>query len=351
MARYRHHMSPRPRWLTSKGTNDGLPDLSTWPAWLQEANADQGRRLLKRARLHQIVPPPGVDWSQLNGTPLRRGRAELDCLITGARRETYAPRREGILDALEWVRGERAESPVMRLRPVGSRPMLLEIAAEAADARTGVLRGDMSDEEINQWEYGEAASLTYQWLMRTSAIPPLDTVPPVQLHSPVRLPDPSRWPDTFTDEVSRRGRLPSDGHSVRSYSLHVSDEDWETLNLHPVVRDSAELAAVRAQVAADLQHPPDSRFTAGVAAAFEWAFGEQPVAPWTERATVGDRPTWTEIAGEIAATEENISLGPAQRRDEEYCVGVEHALMWLIGDTPNPPAGPHELWGWLPART
>jgi hypothetical protein len=317
---------------------DTLPDRSMWPQWLQEAYADRSERMLRSVGIAPGLAAAFSDdeWRQRNAHPIRRGEDELDALRVGAGRQTYPAYRDAATDALAWVQGERRAAPISGYEPVGPRPMLLEIAHEirAAD-KAGEFRGVHTEAEADRCEYALKVRDTLRWILRALPLPPLHDMPPLRLHPPVQLPDPSAWPGTFAEDVAHRGRLDSEGHAVRAISLYLSDEDWSVLNVHPLVRTAAEITAVQAEA----QSAASEDFCQGILAAIAWALGERGPAPWTERVPVGDRPTWTEIAAEITATEDNLARGPAARHRPNYAVGIEHTLMWLLGDTEDPPIG------------
>lgn len=124
---------------------------------------------------------------------------------------------------------------------------------------------------------------------------------------------------------------------------HVSLDIAERKHIHRQlpVRDAGAVARVRAYLA---EEKPNA-FAEGIAAALAYAYGQAPTGPVS-----GEHPeNAPPVCGDLYS-EEAIALRVLQRNlvkndhpvrtDPDYCVGVEHTLMWLQCRTDDPPLGP-----------
>lgn len=332
MARYRHHMSPRPRWLSGKSTDDHLPNPSTWPSWLQDVYADRGRRLLARAAsldgsylgpFEQSLRVPDIrdlneeEWAQINACPLRRNEGELASLLVAADQQEHAWRREVVVGVVAWMQGERRESPLTGRVPVGSRPMLLEVAAEAAEADLSQPDYPASDDDLMRWDRHLTLTATIAWLIKASSDRPISPMPPVELHEPIRLPNESAWSAWFASEVERF-----------TATRRRRDEAWTVLT-HPIVRTTSEIDAVTETLR---RHSDDDALNV-----IAWARGDRAEAPWTHRKPVGDRPTRVEIDAEIKAIADVADSVEATEKNRARAKSASGALAWLIGNLDDEP--------------
>jgi hypothetical protein len=328
MARYRHSMSPSHRWLSGKSPDDP----STWPSWLQEAYADHGRRLLARAAnldgsylgpFEQSLHVPDIrdldeeEWAQINACPVRRNEGEVAALRVAADRQEHAWRREVVVGVVAWIQGERRASPLTARVPVGSRPMLLEVVAEAAEADLRQPDYPASDDDLVCWDRHLTLTATIAWLIKASSDKPISPMPPVKLYEPIRLPNESAWSAWFADEVER---LTAAGGR--------REEAWIVLT-HPIVRTTSEIAAVTATLR---RHGDDDALDV-----IAWACGDRAEAPWTHRKPVGDRPTRVEIDAEIRAIAAVVDSAEAGERSRERARTAGGALAWLVGNLDEEP--------------
>lgn len=137
----------------------------------------------------------------------------------------------------------------------------------------------------------------------------------------------------------RRGEwlLRRDGHRAGTGRLRWDDQQWHQFNTHPITRSAEQ---INEQIVDAEQGATDgsvSGFSRGIAAALRWAIGEGGPGPVTGKPTMGPAPTWVEVAVEIDAAEDVIYREREDRRSTDWMVGVEHALMWAIGDTDQAP--------------
>ncbi len=336
-----------------------MSNPSTWPEWLREAYVDRGRRLFARSELSRPAGPDletlsEVEWANVNARPVVRSEAELAAFTRGVERLSTsnkaedARRSQTIHDTLAWVHGERRTAPVTGQETLDERPMLLELAAEAAEIMQEsrelskrILRLVGQDEaEAQRVEYriehDETVESTLRWLLKNTPDPPYGVnMPPLMLRPPIQLPDPSTWPSWLQGKYQSRGKglLWADGHrgpAVRRMDL--SEQEWQQMNTHPVVRSSEEVDQLAYEIHERLAGESVDEYDRGIYASTAWVVGAQRAAPVTDHFIVGDRPMWLEIAAEIDAAEEVLDRGPGYRGDGGYQVGVETALMWLIGD-------------------
>lgn len=73
-------------------------------------------------------------------------------------------------------------------------------------------------------------------------------------------------------------------------------------------------------------------FYAGVTGALRWVVEASPMTPLTEQAAVADLPG---IRREIRAA--HRMMGGQSEFDYSFVGGVEHALVWMSGDSDMPP--------------
>jgi hypothetical protein len=325
MARYRQPMSPR--WLSGRSTGNGSPDPSTWPEWLREAYVDRGRRLLYRAGLARAADVPDVrrlneqEWAVLNAHPIRRNDGELDALCRGALAQRKRGglgddmRADAVTDTVAWLRGDLPKGPATGRVPIGTRPMLIEVAAEAAEADLSQPE-DLDDlAEVTRFERNHTVLTTIEWLIKATVKAPI-SIPPVKLHEPVWLPDESTWSPRFVDQVARfaQGRQPADA--------------W-TMLTHPIVRTTDEI-----------NHVVDNLRQHGAADALDviaWARGDRTEAPWTGRSPTGDRPTRVEIDAEIQEIAAVADSAEASTANRERAWSAGGALAWLVGNLDEEP--------------
>lgn len=140
------------------------------------------------------------------------------------------------------------------------------------------------------------------------------------------------YPGRRAEQLLRR-----DGHPAGAGRLRWDDQRWHQFNTHPITRSAEQ---INEQITAAEQGAPDgsiSVFSRAIAAAMRWAIGEGGPGPITGEPIVGAAPTWVEIAVEIDAAEDVIYRERDDRRPRSWMVGVEHALMWTIGDTDQAP--------------
>lgn len=133
--------------------------------------------------------------------------------------------------------------------------------------------------------------------------------------------------------------LKREGHPAGAGRWRLSDADWDHFNTHPVTRDTGHIGRVIDDVRAaraelDREHWP---YLDAIDAAIAWATTGSGAAPMTARPILADRPSWVEICEEIDIAEDVLYGQRRDERDQGYAVGVEHALMWLINDTDEPP--------------
>jgi hypothetical protein len=80
-------------------------------------------------------------------------------------------------------------------------------------------------------------------------------------------------------------------------------------------------------------HDPNDMYTIGQITALAWILGLANEAPLTGAQNVDVTDTWAVANEQYLATNMLQGRVPLDRRGRSYAVGVEHALMWVRGQT------------------